>query len=405
MPPHRVVVALVLVAICLLAPGVVTADDEVTLTVTVVNETGESVGSGATVAATWEGGETTGETAANGKVFLDVPDGADVELDVVGDDRYVRNRPLVVSDADEQEVELQVFPQGTAAVTVTDADGEPVPDATVRLRRGGNVISSGGTDGDGVFESGTVEQGAYTVQVVKPGFYRVSEDLTVEAATETGVALEAGRVTLDVTVFDDHFADPQRLSDVRVLVAADGFDANVSTSGGTASLNVPVNTRYRIVAVKSGYDGERRSVSVGEEPRMVNVTAQRTPELVVTVSNERVIVGETTRVAVTNAYDDPVPNVTVRLDGSPVGTTDDRGEVSVGIEEAGERTIDATAGELDSDPVTVTGVDPDADTETVTDTASPTADPTETSSSTPGFGVAVAVVALVVAFGVRLRRT
>jgi PGF-CTERM protein len=408
MPPHRLVVVLVLVAACLLGAPLVTADNGVTMTVTVVNQTGEPVGSGVTVAETWDGGETTAQTAANGRVFVDVPEGVDVELDVVDDDGYVRNRPLVVADADERDVELQVSPQGVATVSVNDTGGDPVPDATVRFRRGGEVISSGETDADGVFESAIVEQGDYSVQVVKPGYYRVSRRVTVGAETESGFMLEAGRVPLDVVVFDDHFAEPQRLSDARVLVDGTGFDANVSAGDGSASLSVPVNTRYRIVAVKSGYDGERRTLDVREEARSVNVTAQRIPELVVTVSNQRVVVGETTRVEVTNAYGEPVPNATVQLDGSEAGTTDDRGEVSVRIEAAGNRTIVASGGGLDSDPVTVTGVDSDAGTDTGTPTNTETSTeaestPTETSGQTPGFGVVVSVAALLIAFGVRVR--
>ena len=398
MQRYLVVLSLVVLTGCLLGTTAVAAQGDVTVTVTVVDQNGESVGSGVTVNATWDGGETSARTAANGQVFLDVPEGADVELDI-DDDRYVRNQPRLVSNASQRDVELRVSPQGVAAVSVNDTDGEPLPDATVRLWRDGEVASVGDTGDDGVFRSDAVEQGQYRLQVVKPGYYRTSEQVTVNATTETGVTLEAGRVSLDITVFDDHFEEPRRLADTRLLVEGSGFDANVTAGDGSASLSVPVNTRYRIVAIEPGYEGDQQTVSVGESAQAVNVTAQRIPELVVTVSNRRVIVGETTRVGVTNAYGEPVPNATVQLNGSAAGTTDDRGEVTVSIDEPGNRTIVASDGEIDSDPVVVAGVDPDAETETetATTTASPTAEPTET--STPGFGVVITVAALLVAFG------
>ncbi len=382
----------ILVVLCLLGGTAAAADHEVTLTVVVVDEAGEPVGSGVTVEATWDGGEAVGETAANGRVLLDVPEGTDVELDV-DDDRYVRNQPLSVPDADQRDVELQAFPSGTATVSVTDADGGPLSDATVRFRRGGEVVSSGETDADGVFESATVEDGQYSLQVVKPGYYRFSDRLDVDGETDTGVALEAGRVTLDVAVLDDHFAEPRRVSDARVLVEAPavGFDANVSASDGVASLNVPVNARYRIAPTKPGYVGSDRSVDVTETDRSVNVTAQRAPELTVAVSNQRVVVGESTRVTVRNAYDEPVPNATVRLDGTSAGSTDARGELSVRIDDPGELTIAASDGDLDSEPVTVTGVTP----ETVTESPDPTGT-TETGRDIPGFGIVGALLALLV---------
>lgn len=125
MKSHTLVVSLVVLTGCLLGTTAVAAQNDVTMTVTVVDQNGEPVGSGVTVAATWDGGETTGQTASNGKVFLDVPEGADVELDI-DDDRYVRNQPLLVSDATQRDVDLRVSPQGVATVSVTDTDGEPL---------------------------------------------------------------------------------------------------------------------------------------------------------------------------------------------------------------------------------------------------------------------------------------
>lgn len=391
-----IVVILVALVLCVGWSASAAANDEVSLTVSVVNQSGAGVGD-ATVIATWDGGEATGTTASNGKVFIDVPNGADVELDV-DDDRYVRNRPLSISDADEREIELPVVPQGTATVTVTDSDGQPLSDATVRLRQDDETVASGETDGNRTFRTDAIERGEYRLSAVKPGFFRNETDLTVGLETEATVALQRGRVTLDIEVVDDHFEPPRTLTEVRVRIGADNFDANVSTSDGTASLNVPANTRYRIVATKDGYESTPNVQTVREASASVIVAAQRIHELTVTTSNDRVIVGETTRIEVTNAYGEPVQGARVRIDGEGVGETDDRGEMTIEIETVDERTIDATDGQVDSEPITVTGFDPDAET----GTSEPT--PTEAPAETPGFGVVVTVVALAFAFAVRAAR-
>ncbi|MFB6142958.1 MAG: hypothetical protein ABEJ30_06405 [Halorientalis sp.] len=62
-----------------------------TLEVVVVNEQGDPV-AGATLAVSWDGGNTTETTRANGHALVDVPTGSDVEIDIRSD-QYVRNTP------------------------------------------------------------------------------------------------------------------------------------------------------------------------------------------------------------------------------------------------------------------------------------------------------------------------
>lgn len=392
-------ILVVAIAVCVALPMGVAAqeDDDVTLTVSVVDQDDAPV-SGAIIVATWDDGNSTavGTTASNGRVFIDVPRGVDVELDIRGDDRYVRNQPLLVRDADERDVELNVFPQGVATVTAVDTDGQPLSDATVTLREDGRTVSSGETDDDGVFESDAVERGQYRISAVKPGFFGNGSDVAVEAETETEITLEEGRVTLDIEVVDDHFDPPQTLSDARVRIEADVFDADVSASGGSASLNVPVNARYSVVAMKEGYEGTQRRLTVREEPQSITVTARRNPELGVSAANTRVIVGESTRVEVTNAYGEPATGVEVRMDGEVVGETDERGEILIRIDTVGERTVVANDGRVESNSITVTGIDPDAGSASPTDGDSP--------EDTPGFGILAAAAALLVSFVAHARR-
>jgi hypothetical protein len=231
--------------------------------------------------------------------------------------------------------------------------------------------------------------------------------VTVGTGSETEIALERGRVTLDIDVVDNHFDPPQAFSDTRIRIEADVFDADVSASGGSVSLNVPVNARYSVVAMKDGYDGTRHRVTVREEARSIAVTAQRNPELTLSAANDRVIVGESTRIELTNAYGEPATGVEVRMDGEVVGETDERGEVSIRIDAVGERTVVANDGRVESNPTTVTGLDPDTDSASPTETIdddTPEATSEDTPEDSPGFGILAAAAAVLLSFALRAKR-
>ena len=376
--------------------------DPVTLTVAVVDQDGDAVG-GVTVEATWEtdsgeAGTASGTTASNGKVFLDVPEGSSVELDV-DDDTYVRNRPLEVDNATARDVELGVTRSGTATVTVLDGENRSQAGASVVVREDGRSVDRGETGSDGVYETARLERGAYNVTVVKPGYYETEREVTVSLNTEETVRIERGTVTLDVRTFDDHFDPPEPIDNGSVRVSSSVYDGEVSVTEGAASLNVPVNAEYTVEVVKDDYDATPKLVRVQESAVSTNVTAQRTPTLSVTTVNERVLVGETTRATVRNAYGEPVAGATVTVDGEAVGETDDRGEVDVPISSAGDRTIAAQDGSVESDPITIEGV------ETAEETGSDdnesnggdTDDSGDTDDGAPGFGVVAAVLALLAA--------
>ncbi len=403
MDAHHAALLGTLVLVLAFATGSVAAD-QTTLTVEVVDDDGDPVG-GIAVEATWEVDDetetATATTASNGKVFLDVEAGADVEL-TVDDDTYVRNRPLSVEDASESTIELDVAQSTTATVTVIDADGSPLPDATVRLRDDDGTVDSGTTDDDGDFLSERVEHGIYDIVAVKPGYRETTTVTTVTNEPTETIEIERGRVTLEVAVFDDHFDPPARTSVGTVSAESGVYSAEASVTDGIASLNVPVNDEYRLAVDAEGYDTEPESVAVDESAVETNVTISRTPELSLTVANERVVVGETTRATVENAYDEPVAGATVELDETTAGETNADGELAVPIETTGEQSIVATTDELTSETVVVEGFDVDAADEAGGDTADAGAG--ETSGSIPGFGVGVAALALLVVAGL-VRRT
>lgn len=370
---------------------------QVTLTVSVVDQANDSVG-GATITASWEDGERTATTASNGRAFVDVPEDETVELDVQHEE-YVRNHPLVIEEATERDVTLRVSEKGNATVTVTDSPERALQDARVEFRRDGRTAAEGWTDEDGTFSTDIIEQGEYSIAVVKPGYFRETSTEDVGVDTPVSFTLERGSVNFEVSVVDDHFEDPQSLDDVRVSVNAENFEASVSSSGGTASLSVPVNTRYNVTVSKDGYVSSSRSLRVTEGAREIEMTTQRVPTLTVEPQNTRVVVGETTRVRVLNAYGEPVEGATLQRNNETVGETDANGELVVTIDSAGEQELVATNGSVASAPAVIEGVDPDA-TETPGDA---TETPTATEGAGTGFGVGAGIAALL-ALGVLFRR-
>jgi PGF-CTERM protein len=369
---------------------------QVTLTVSVVDQSDASIG-GATVLVSWDGGERTATTASNGRAFVDVPEGEDVELDIDHED-YIRNHPLEVDDATEQDVTLDVSEKGRSTVRVTNGDDGALADARIEFQRDGRTAVSGQTSDNGGFSTGVIEQGQYEVSVVKPGYFRVVRTERVGRLTPKEFTLERGTVPLEVRVTDDHFTPSRPVEDVRVSVSADNFDASVRTSGGTASLSVPVNTRYNVTTSKGDYVSTSRLVSIDESGRQINTTVQRVATLTVEPQNNRVVVGETTRVRVLNAYGETVEGATVTKNGEEVGETDASGELVVTIESAGDQEFVATNGDIESSGQIIEGVESGPQ---MTATDEPTA--TATEGDGPGFGIAVAVMALLT-LGVLFRR-
>lgn len=379
----------------------------VTLTVSVENQSGEPVAN-AELTAVWENGSTTATTASNGKAFVDVQKGADVTIALSHPD-YIRNHPYAVSNASEQSVTVPVSQRGQLTVAVADDAGR-VGNADVVLRKDGRIAARGPTDGSGVFSSGDVEQGQYTVSVVKSGYYRNTTTVQVEESTETRVAVESGTVTLTVAVRDPHFSPAAPLSSATVEIESIG---QVQTlAGGQTSVSVPVNTDFSLTVTRDGYETVTETVRVRESDRRVNVSLSRTPSLTVDPQNRRVVAGESVIVEVVNEYNESVEDATVSLDDEPVGTTGDNGRVTVPIEDPGTHTLVAATDGLRSSPVTIEAIASEDGTTTATATPTATATATETESPTPtetdvggpGFTTMSAVLALVAGIALLMLR-
>lgn len=397
MTRSRAFLCALLVALSVVAAGPAAAQEEfVTLTVTVETPAGDPV-RGATLTATWDGGSSSETTKANGKALLDVPDDADVRIAVEHDD-YVRNFPATVEDASNEEVSLTVYEKATARIVVHDGEAR-IADADVSFRKDGRDedVVQGKTGGDGVLTSGTIEAGDYTVTVRKAGYYVTQKDLDVRGDVEEAVTLQRGTVTLEVNVTDDHFEQPRPVGGATVEVSGSG---SVTTQpGGIGRISVPVNAWARIDVTKEGYRTTRADVYVGEEDEVVDLSVRRTPSISVDLLSERVVVGESVSLTVTDEYGDPVEGATVRVDGEAVAETDASGGAVVQVSSGGNHTVAVESGPLEAN-ASVRGV---GEGGTTGDGDSTTGEG-ETTAQTPGFGVIVALLAVLVVALVGLAR-
>ncbi|MDZ7850159.1 MAG: carboxypeptidase-like regulatory domain-containing protein [Halodesulfurarchaeum sp.] len=397
-------IALTLVVLLALVPAPAAAAD-VTLTVTVQTEDGTQV-SGAELTATWSNGSVIDTTAANGKAFLDVPEGETVEL-TVADDEYMRNGPIVIEDASETDVTMTVRPIAEATISVANGGG-PIDDALVTLSQDGTTVVSERTT-DGTVQTGEIEAGSYQLAVEKSGFYAVEETLEVPAdeSITHDVTLEEGTVTMQVEVTDPYFDPPRALQGVTVTV--DGHGSVNTQSNGQQQLSVPVNTDLTVRFEAPAYETVEKSVKTAEESVSLDVELDRRNRLVVTAHTTTVVVGQPAFISVMDEYDDPVENATVLHNGEAVTETDSEGWARIPIETAGTHEIQVDDGEITSNVTEVAAITaetaepPETDTETdgtTGDGETTTAD--STGAPIPGFGPIVGLLGVVLGIGIGL---
>jgi PGF-CTERM protein len=285
---------------------------------------------------------------------------------------------------------------------VRDTQGDPVSNAIVRLWQDGQPIVNTRTDADGVLESPVVERGEYRLVAFKEGYLRNSSTLQVDGDVSRTVNIESDSVTVTFDVTDDHFSPPEPVQGAQIEIEDIGTIQTLNSGEATAS--VPVNSNLDVTVSKANYTEVTETLRTGEEDMMLNVTIQRTPSISVDPANDRVVIGESTSVTITNEYGNPVEGASVSLDGSSVGETDANGQLSVTIESEGEHTVSAQADGLQAETV-IQGVRAATSTAapTATATATDTQAPETTSGDGPGFTAVLALVALLVVAG-RLRR-
>ncbi|WP_254546370.1 carboxypeptidase regulatory-like domain-containing protein [Halomarina pelagica] len=403
---------LALVAVCALLvtatlPTALAANQEVTLTVTVVDREGAPV-SDAEVIAEWAGGSAADTTRSNGQVLIDVPKGSTVSISV-DDDRYIRNDPYVIESAAGGEVTVGVVERGSASIYVGDDDG-PVVGASVTVTQDGDVVAKGKTNENGAFTTGDVERGTYGLRIEKSGYYVLDRSLDVKGDQFWMLELDSGTVPVEVRVVDDHFEDPRPVADAQVHV---GDHASGNTSeDGRFTASVPVNAEHELRVSKPGYESVSRTLSVDEDETTATVDIRRTPSLSLMVANSKTVVGQTVIVTVTDEYGERVSGAAVRIDGERVGETNDEGVARIPIEEAGPRRIVVAADGVTSNAVVVEGVrdsgsspngddgaaSADVPNETATD------GPKATEGAGPGFTGGATLLAAALALGAAVGR-
>ena len=430
-----------LLVISVLAPaavgGVAAQEDQVVATVSLVDSNGDSVGSGVNFTVSWDGGSTNATTLSNGKEYIEVPNGSDIEVQV-DDNEYIRNRPYVKANVVEETVEVPVAQSGQATITVERTNGNPVADAEVRVREG-STIETLTTDANGQVTTSRLEQRSasqpYELVVEKSGYLDLDTTLTLTGTVNETVTLTSATRTLNILVVDRNSDPAGPIEDARVRIP--GLGSLQTSDNGRTDFPVRVNSDYNVQVNKDGYSSAGKRVEVAEEDKEVTVEITRTDELTVEATNERVVVGESTRIKAYDEYNKPVSNAQVTIGGTNIGLTGQSGELDVPIDSAGNVTIEVSdAGETAS--VTVEGVEvssgetptPDDSTPTpvestptptpaeltaTPDESTPTADEstpdeettdddTTAGSNGPGFGVVATLVALAGALFVARRR-
>ena len=330
---------LLLVGLTTVAPGVVTAQqDQVTISVTLVDRNGQAVGGGVDVTATWDGSSDNATTVSNGQVLFDVPQGVDVSIQV-NDDRYARNVPYTIPDAETQSVNVPVAEAGTAEVTVRNSANEPVENARVLLYRSGQFITDQRTGADGTVTTPPVEQGDYRMTILKSGYFDDQSRITVGGQTDVSQTIEQGEILLTVSVVNDSTEPPEPVA-ARVRIPGVG---TLQTGGdGSATSSVPVNAQYNITATADGYRQVRRTVGVGESDTATTVSLAPLGDITLTAPNQ-VVLGQPVLLVATDADGDPVAGASVTQDGQSVGTTNASGVIEVRPESVG--TVTYTVGD------------------------------------------------------------
>ena len=409
-PARASVLALLLiasVAVGGIGIGTATADTE-PIEVTVVTQSGNPVG-GATLNATWDGGSTTATTVSNGRAFLEVPDDRSVSIEVQSDS-YVRNDPYEIENPGDVDgaVEIGVYEDALATITVENTQGNAIPNAEVTLVKNDFAVIDGKTDQNGQIESDYIEVGTdtpYELTVEKRGYLSNTTTLQVQGHVRPTVTLQSASVTATITAVDPYFDPPRPIENVTLQVGS--IRSGQTLSNGQQTFQVPVNSEPTVTLSKPGYAASEATLIVEESSVNETFYISRAPNLTVDRSADQVVVGENVELNVTDEYDDPVPNATVTLDGTEVGTTNVRGLVTVPVESAGELTYTVTA-KGTSESVTVVGFDPDATDTPSPTTEQPTTDTTEAgdtgSAFGPGFGIVAALVGLLALAALGRRR-
>ena len=408
-----------LLVVSVLAPGAIggatAQEDPVVVTISLVDSTGSSVGD-VDITVSWDGGSKNATTLSDGNAYVEVPDGADIDVEIT-DEEYIRNRPYEHANASEETIEVPVALSGQATLTFVSESGQPVTDAQVRVRDSFSRVDTLTTDEDGQVTTRRLEQrsgeDAYTLEITKSGFFDLETSLNVTGDVTETITMQRGARTVNVRVVDDHFETPRPIEGAQVRIPQRGFSSRTIGNGET-STNVPVNREYTVQVSKDGYSSAGKRFTVEEQSVNVTVTITRSDDLSILAPNDRVVVGESTRITVTDEYGQPVSNAAVSVGGDTVGRTDVNGQAEVPIDGAGNVSITvADAGQQAS--VTVEGIDAGTDPTPTPSTPTPSTptptpstptpsqqtevtDTTETDTtaggSGPGFGAVVALVAL-----------
>ena len=128
----------------------------------------------------------SGTTTADGTVIFEdlAPGEYAITAELNGYHAYAGAITIVAGEIAEATIVLNPITTGSLAVTVTDTDGNVLPNATVEVD--GKTYTS---DDKGLVKIDTIEAGQYSVKVSLNGYVAKSVDVTVSAMTENTCAV------------------------------------------------------------------------------------------------------------------------------------------------------------------------------------------------------------------------
>ena len=360
-------VVVVLIILAAVPPVAAQESNLTTITVEVIDEEREPI-QGVTVIAEWGADSVSADTASNGMVLVDVPRGEQIEITINHPD-YVRNFPYVIDNADQQRIELDVSERSSLSVGV-DTNSGPIADARVTLTMDDRTVASGNTSQEGIFSVETLEAGEYTLTAEKRTYYTINRTIEVDGETNINLNLNTGGVTTEFIIVDPHFSPPESVSGATVSISGIG---DVQTLGdGRAVARIPINTEVPVTVTKPKYEDIKRTLMINESGQTRTYELTRRPQLNITTASDRIIAGESVSIEVTNAYEEPAPDVIITRNAESVGQTNENGELTVSIPNAESYSLIASQDSIESEPVSVRGVNVVGSTPEPTSTTTPT---------------------------------
>jgi hypothetical protein len=207
---------------------------------------------------------------------------------------------------ENQEVQYKLLSGNSFSFVVKDKDtGTAIPGAEIRI----NAVLAGKTDERGILITPVTRGKTYLIELRKDGYETYTESRTISESDAVYYAsLSKAPIGAFVYVIDESRM-PMSGSDVYI----NGTLSGTTNEYGRMNFPTLVTGDYLLEVRKSGYVTQTRAISVSGQPQDFTFTLPyESAALTIYVQdNDKKI----------------IPNVSISVDGNPVGTTDNNGQL------------------------------------------------------------------------------